>query len=598
MYDLSVIIPARNEEWLSRTVESVLTAARAKTEVIAVLDGAWANPPLEQQSHLTIIHHNTSIGQRAACNEAARVSRAKYLMKLDAHCMVGEGFDVKLIERSQPDWVQVPLLYNLRVFHWKCLRCNNQTDQGPQPTRCNNCKKGANFERVVIWKPKDGTWWQCAQCWEVQQSADKRPTCAKCGIPLRNLGRRQTDYMNFNSQLEFKYGGKPKWVDEQGEVNDTMSLLGACFFMERDRYWKIGYNDEKFGSWGQQGVEVACKTWLSGGRLCINKATWYSHLFRTQPGFGFPYPNAGKERAMARCRELWLKNQWPKQIYPLSWLVERFWPVPGWTEADLAKLKEADGNLKVKSSPIRPAKTELSKGCVYYTDSQLREPIATACRNQLQQSLNGHPLVSVSLAPLDFGNNITLSLERGYLAMFQQILAGLSELDTDIAFLCEHDVLYHPSHFDFTPPCADTFYYNQNVWKINIDTGHALFHYCNQVSGLCADRQLLIDHYRRRIERVEREGFNRRMGFEPGTRGTRHGGIDDHPWAKWMSAVPNLDIRHGKNLSPSRWKKEQFRNQKYTAGWTESDSVPGWGRTEGEFGKLLERLCQVNVSMK
>ena len=593
-YALSVIIPARNEEWLSRTIETVIENTSNECEVIAILDGAWANPEIKSHPRVTVIHHNVSIGQRAAINEAVRLSKAKYVCKLDAHCSVGEGFDKKLISVHQPDWVQVPLLYNFRVFHWRCLRCNNQTDQGPQPTRCTVCKKGTNFDRVIIWKPKDGTWWQCGQCWEVQQSTEKKPNCAKCNVSLRNLGRRMTDYMNFNSQLEFKYGGKPAWVDEQGDVTDTMSLLGACFFMEREHYLKIGYNDEKFGSWGQQGVEVACKTWLSGGRLCVNRTTWYSHLFRTQPGFGFPYPNAGKERAMARCRELWLKNQWEKQIHPLSWLVEKFWPVPGWTEAEVEALKVHNGRFK-ETPKLQLATVKPSAGICYYTDSQLSDPLATACRNQLQSATNGHKIVSVSLQPLDFATNITLSLERGYLAMFQQILAGLSELDTDYAFLCEHDCLYPPEHFEFTPERNDVFYYDNNCWKISIETGHALFYYANQVSGLCADRQLLIDHYRRRIERVEKEGFNRRQGFEPGTRGTRHGGIDDYGWAKWMSRIPYLDVRHGKNLTPSRWKKESFRNQKYTAGWTESGSVPGWGQTEGKFSELLNRLCQKNA---
>jgi hypothetical protein len=47
-----------------------------------------------------------------------------------------------------------------------------------------------------------------------------------------------------------------------------------------------------------------------------------------------------------------------------------------------------------------------------------------------------------------------------------------------------------------------------------------------------------------------------------------------------MSAVPNIDIRHGNNLTPTRWRKDQFRDQRYTKGWTEADEVPGWGRFE------------------
>ena len=97
MTDLSVLIPARNEMWLRRTVEDVLSNIRGNTEVIVVLDGAWAEPQLVPHERVTVIHRPESIGQRAATNEAARVSTAKYVMKLDAHCMVGEGFDVKLL---------------------------------------------------------------------------------------------------------------------------------------------------------------------------------------------------------------------------------------------------------------------------------------------------------------------------------------------------------------------------------------------------------------------------------------------------------------------------------------------------------------------
>ena len=31
-------------------------------------------------------------------------------------------------------------------------------------------------------------------------------------------------------------------------------------------------------------------------------------------------------------------------------------------------------------------------------------------------------------------------------------------------------------------------------------------------------------------------------------------------------------------------------NQKYTVGWTEADSVPGWGRTRGLMREFLEEV--------
>lgn len=143
---------------------------------------------------------------------------------------------------------------------------------------------------------------------------------------------------------------------------------------------------------------------------------------------------------------------------------------------------------------------------LYYTDNHLLPEISNLCQEQLNTCKI--PIISVSLKPIDFGKrNIVLSLQRGYLTMFKQILAGLEACDTDIVFFCEHDILYHPGHFCFIPPSSMVYYYNVNVWKMDYATGHGLF--CDstqQTSGLCAYRNLLLKHYRNRVDRVEREG--------------------------------------------------------------------------------------------
>lgn len=33
------------------------------------------------------------------------------------------------------------------------------------------------------------------------------------------------------------------------------------------------------------------------------------------------------------------KNKFNKAIHPIHWLVEKFWPVPGWTEEDLQRIR-------------------------------------------------------------------------------------------------------------------------------------------------------------------------------------------------------------------------------------------------------------------
>ena len=119
--------------------------------------------------------------------------------------------------------------------------------------------------------------------------------------------------------------------------------------LSRKRYWELNICDETFGSWGSQGIEVACKTWLSGGKVMIHRKTWYAHLFRTGD-FGFPYPNPQSKvnDAKRHAKNLFLKDRrgnfrWNKQKLPLSWLIDRFYPVPGWSDEQVKELKD-NGN--------------------------------------------------------------------------------------------------------------------------------------------------------------------------------------------------------------------------------------------------------------
>jgi hypothetical protein len=118
-----------------------------------------------------------------------------------------------------------------------------------------------------------------------------------------------------------------------------MCCVGAAWFMSKERYWEIGGMDEKHGSWGQMGVELACKSWLSGGRQVVNKRTWFAHLFRTQPGFGFPYPNPGVQQARDYSAWLWRGNHWDGAKRPFRWILDKFWPVSGWTPEQLEVLR-------------------------------------------------------------------------------------------------------------------------------------------------------------------------------------------------------------------------------------------------------------------
>ena len=71
--------------------------------MITVLDGGWANPSIKQHDRVNVVYLPESIGQRAATNMACKLSNAKYVMKVDAHCSFDKGFDRKLIEDIQED---------------------------------------------------------------------------------------------------------------------------------------------------------------------------------------------------------------------------------------------------------------------------------------------------------------------------------------------------------------------------------------------------------------------------------------------------------------------------------------------------------------
>jgi len=313
--ELSVLIPSRNEIFLSKTIENILENIEGDTEIIAVLDGGWADPPVKDHPRVTLIYHPVSIGQRAAVNEAAQLATGKYMLKCDAHCSFDKGFDVKLMEPYESgelgfDVTTIPRMYNLHAFDWACKQCGNRTYQGPYPTKCEECDNVADFERVMVWQPR----------WS-----------------------RKTDFARFDNTLHFQYHGSyGKRPQAQGDLPEVMCFVGACFFMHRKRFWDIDGLDEETGSWGQMGVEISCKSWLSGGRMVTNRRTHFSHMFRTQAGFGFPYANPGIEKARIRSRHLWFGNNWPKQVHPLSWLLEKFWPIPDWTDEDLAAQKERE----------------------------------------------------------------------------------------------------------------------------------------------------------------------------------------------------------------------------------------------------------------
>ncbi len=231
----------------------------------------------------------------------------------------------------------------------------------------------------------------------------------------------------------------------------------------------------------------------------------------------------------------------------------------------------------------------MTKGIIYYTDNRLGEPIFSTVQNQIVKS--GLPITSVSLQPISFGQNTVLNLSSGYLTMIQQIQTALNMSNSTYVFFCEHDVLYPPSHFDFTPPRDDIYYYNANVWRWKYPDDLAITYdrlIC--LSGLCVNRKLALDQYQRRLKKIEEQSLDsirrreplwaRRWGYEPGTKKRKRGGFSDDDFETWRSEFPIIDIRHGRTFSMPKVTLDSFTHE--PSNWQETtiDKLPGWNLKE------------------
>lgn len=300
---LSIIIPDRNgQPYLQKTIDGLLENAEGDIEIIVVCDGVWPNPPLKDDKRVIIIHHgaiHSNYGMKTGINRGIAVSSGEFIMKTDAHCMFGKGFDKKLIANLEKNWVVIPRRYRLEPDKWEIV------EDGRPP-----------IDYMFLSYP-------------YERPFDK--TCGIHGDDWRERTRGRMDIM----------------------IDDTMSMQGSCYFMHRSHWDNIeGLDPETFGEFTMEAQEISLKTQLSGGRLIINKNTWYAHMHKGKRGKGYGFSNAqykahseGNEKGRLAGIDYWVYNKWPKRIHDFDWLIEKFWPVPTWPEnwkeqIEIDKLKD------------------------------------------------------------------------------------------------------------------------------------------------------------------------------------------------------------------------------------------------------------------
>lgn len=301
---LSVVIPSRSAQWLAKTVADLLNKAEGEVEVVVVYDGRWPEPsemPADDP-RLIQIHHGeifNNLGMRPSINAGVAVSKGEYLMVIDEQCGVDQGYDLKLIADCEDDWVVIPRRWRLEPETWTLTK-DSEGDKRPPVDYM--------YTEYPYAKPFDKTQ----------------------GLHGAEWRQRYFDRLDVL-------------------IDDTPTMQGSCYFTTRKHWDKvIGELDSTYyGPFTMEAQEVGLKTWLSGGRVVVNKKTWYSHWHKGKKGKGYGFSTEqyrrhqeGMEKGRLYAIEYWLNTKDFK--YDWDWFVtEKFPDMPGWT-TDWKKRVEVD----------------------------------------------------------------------------------------------------------------------------------------------------------------------------------------------------------------------------------------------------------------
>ena len=225
---------------------------------------------------------------RGGINKGLAKAKGKYIMKCDAHCVFGPGFDKIITENMEDNWLVIPRRYSLYADGWK---------------------------RDLRFPPKDYHY--------ISYPAQSR----------------------FYGKAIFPVEWKERAITRKDyQIDDTMIMQGSCYIANRKYFMKrVGFLDDRaetYTPFGGEQLEVGLKYWLGGGEVKVNKKTWYAHLFKNSryynevAGYSARRYKVGikSKRSWEWSAKHWMNNEEPEMIHPFSWLVEKFWPVPTWPE--------------------------------------------------------------------------------------------------------------------------------------------------------------------------------------------------------------------------------------------------------------------------
>ena len=236
---------------------------------------------------------------------------------------------------------------------------------------------------------------------------------------------------------------------------------------------------------------------------------------------------------------------------------------------------------------------------IYLTDNVLDEKIASLCKKNILESIGDLPLISVSHKPIDFGTNICVGvMDRNSLSINIQMMRALEVVKTKYIAIAEHDCLYTLEHFAFIPPDDNVFWYNENVWMLQLccETHpetigmFSIFPGRKANSQLIVETNLMIEATQARINIMSDPAWRAKypsgrigeawmMDYNHAMRLARGKSvryireklkeyITKYKGETWSSKLPNIDIRHNDNFTKNRrGRKRRFE-------------LPYWGKIE------------------
>jgi glycosyltransferase involved in cell wall biosynthesis len=512
---VSILIPAREEKYLEQTIRNVLANSEGEIEILVALDGYLPNPPFDVKDNRVIFYpFEKPIGQRASINFLARQAKGKFIMKLDAHCAVDKGFDIKLSADCEYDWTVIPRMYNL------------------------------DFK---TWLPKD------KEDFTTAVRRGKLHDYISMGMNEKNELR--TLYYPHDVNKKLHHERKDILID------DTLSCMGCCFFMHKDRFFEQGGCDENHeGGWGQQAIEVACKAWLSGGSLKVNKKTWFAHWFRGD--IGFPYQISGNQidRVRAYSTDLWLNDKWDKATRKFQWLLDKFDP-PNWKPTHKPSVNTG-GDLTV----------------IFLTMNKMPQRWVDFQMKHLRNAVVRYPVISVSRLPMDLGHNLIDDGVPSFWNMYMKILDACKIAKTPYVAIAEDDTLYTKEHFTQFRPPMDSVSFDRSRWSLfTWDTIYCLRQRVSNCSCI-APRQLLIDALEERKKKYPNGCPDKLLGEVGRASVEKRLGVSIRKSVDWYCNNPIVQLNHPTGNDKGDYGIVNGRHMIKKHGQIKAVEIPYWGK--------------------